>query len=135
MILVVIIPAFVWIALLLAAWATLVYLACYRLRIRHRAMVVLLAVTALQTLAGLSAAIATSVYQISKFACLMGYYGAWVTAGAIVAEIAVLLFLATIWPRNSGGERHRMGAWVSIWFIFSLIVLLTHLRSAVLCTV
>jgi hypothetical protein len=36
---------------------------------------------------------------------------------------------------DSNCTRRGFGKWVSIWLILSLILLLAHIRSAVLCTV
>jgi hypothetical protein len=135
MIFVAIIPSCIWIALLLVAWATLAYLALIRLSIRHWAMSGLLVAMAVQALAGMSVAVATSLDRISVYACLMGAYGALGSVVLSLLETAVLVFLSTIWPRSSEGGRQRFATWVSMWVFFSLITFLTHVRSAALCTV
>ena len=58
--------------LVLAAWARLAYVVLNRLRIQHRTMKGLLALMALQVLAGISVTIATSLDRISAYACLIG---------------------------------------------------------------
>jgi hypothetical protein len=135
MIFVAIIPSFIWIALLFGTWTTLTYKAFRDLGIRHPAMMVLLAVMAIHALAGSSAAIGTSLYQIGRFPCLMGYYGMWVSVGVVAIETAMLTFLSRLWPRGEGGGKLRFGSWVSIWLAFNVIALLTFTRSSALCTV
>lgn len=135
MIFVVIIPSVVWIALLLGSWSSLAYLALNRLGFRHRAMNSLLAVMAIQGIAGISVAVATSLNSISAYAGLMGAYGALGTVVLFLAQVAVLAVLSAIWPRSSEGGRQQFATWLSMWIFFSLVAFLTHLRSAVLCTV
>lgn len=135
MIFVAIIPGYIWAILLLAAWATLAYLASYRLGIRHPSMTGLLVVTAFQALSGMSVAIATKFDQIGAFGCYVGAYG---TLGSLILtfiQAAVVVFLATIQPQNAVDGRRWFAIWVSIWVVFSLTAFLTHARSAALCTV
>ena len=135
MIFVVIIPGYIWAILLLAAWATLAYLASYRLSSRHWSMTALLVVTAFQALSGMSVAIATKLDQIGAFACYVGAYG---TLGSLILSLiqaAVVVFLATIPPQKSVSGRRWFAIWVSVWVVFSLTAFLTHARSAALCTV
>ncbi|MEB3212617.1 MAG: hypothetical protein VKL39_14755 [Leptolyngbyaceae bacterium] len=135
MLYIVLIPAWAWVTLLVTAWATLALLVFSELGFRHRVIVGLMAVIALQTIAASSTAIVTSQDPLNDFACLMGYIGMWVSLAISLAEVAVLIFLFTIWPRRKGGGRSRYGLWVSIWIIFSIIALLAHMRSTALCTV
>ena len=135
MIYVVLIPAWLWVILLVVIWATLFYQAYVRLGFRHLLMISLLAVLAVQALAASSTAIVTSQDPLSKFACLMGYIGMWVAFSITLAEGIVLPFLSKAWPQNSEGKKLRFGNWLSIWFIFNVIALLAHIRSAGLCTV
>ena len=135
LIFVVIIPSFVWVALLVSTWTTLAFQAYGRLGVRHRTMIGLLAVMATQALAGSSTAIATSVYQIGRFPCLMGYYGTWSSLGVIALELTIILYLPRLWPRGDTGNLLRFGRWLSLWLSFNLIALLTFMRSSALCTV
>lgn len=135
MILVAIIPGYIWAILLLAAWATLAYLASYRLSIRHRSMTGLLVVAAFQALSGMSVAIATKLDQIGTIACLVGAYGALGSLILSLIQTAVVVFFATIQPQKNVGGRHWFAIWVSMWVVFSLTAFLTHARSAALCTV
>jgi len=135
MLFVVLIPAWAWTALMVAAWSTLALQAHLRVGFGHFAVLGLVATLALQTIAASSAAIVTSQDPISTYACLMGVFGMWVSLVIIAVEAAVLLFLYRLWPENSEGKRRGFGSWVLIWLILSSTSLLAHIRSAALCTV
>jgi hypothetical protein len=135
MLFVVLIPAWAWTALMIAALSTLSYQAFSRSGFRHRAVMGLLAVLTLQTVAASSAAIATSHDPISKYACLVGILGVWATPAIVLVEAAVLVLLYRVWPVDISGARPGFVAWVLIWGTLCLILLLAHIRSAALCTV
>ena len=128
-------PSFVWAALLIATWSVLTYDALRGLGIRHPVMKGLLAVLALQVVAGVSVAIATRIDPIGPLACLVGIFGAMGSLAVTAIQAAAIGFLATIWPRETEGTRRRFKRWTATWLFFSLVALLTHLRSAALCTV
>lgn len=135
MLFVVLIPAWAWTGLMVAAWGTLAYQARSRVGYRYFAVKGLVAALALQSIAASSTVIVTSQDPISKYACLMGIFGMWLFPVIILVEAAVLVFLYRIWPLDSNCTRRGFWKWVSIWLILSLILLLAHIRSAVLCTV
>ena len=115
MIFVVLIPAWIWVTLLAASWAKLVYEAHLRLGSRHRVMQGLLVVLALEVAAASSTAIATSQYAIGKYACLMGYFGMWASLVFSLIEAVVLVFLYEVWPKDANTRTNGFSRWVSIW--------------------
>ncbi|NOT87590.1 MAG: hypothetical protein HOP03_05355 [Lysobacter sp.] len=124
-----------WALLLATVWMILACLATFRLRFRSGIMRGLLVATALQALAAGSAAVVTSLDSIDAYACLMGMLGFVATAFVIVVEAGLLIYLSKQWPRNAAGKRDLIVGWVLIWSIFSMVVLIVHVRSAALCTV
>lgn len=124
-----------WALLLAVGWVMLAYLAIYRLKFRKGIMRGLLVITALQALAAGSAAVVTSLDSINTYACLMGMLGFVATAPAIVVEAGLLFYLSKQWPRSAAGKRELIVGWVLIWSAFSVVVLITHVRSAAMCTV
>lgn len=135
MIYVAVVPGFVWAAVLLALAAAIAFVARRRLGAQQLAMKFLLLVVALQTLAGVSVAMATILDPIGMYACLVGIYGTLGSVFLAVIEAGVIFFLATIWPRSGAGKRLGLASWVLLWLLFQLAAFLTHARSAVLCTV
>ena len=135
MIYVVLIPAWFWVTLLVTAWLILFYKAYVQLNFRHPVMLSLLGVFVIQALVASSAAIATSQDPLNDYACLTGYFGMWITLLVVFLEAIALTFLSNAWPNNIEGKKDRFGSWLSIWFIFNVMVLLAHMRSAGLCTV
>ena len=135
MIFVTIIPSFIWITLLAWTWWRVADLAWNRLRVRHRVMKSLLIVMVLQALVAMSVAVATSLDQISAYAGLMGALGAFGIIALFFVKLVAIGFLSRIWPRSSEGGRKQFPTWLAIWIFFGLVVFLTHLRSALMCTV
>ena len=135
MIYVVLIPAWIWFALILVAWATFAYQTNKRIGFGHHVIVGLFATLTFKSIAALSTAIATSQNSIGAFACLMGIFGILLSPIVLLVEAAVLVFWSRVWLRSNGDRKLGFGAWLSIWFILSLIAFLTHLQSAALCTV
>jgi len=135
MLFVVSIPAWVWTGSIVAAWSTFAYQALCRVQFQHFVVKVLLAALALQSIGASSSAIVTSQDPISKYACLMGIFGMWLSPVIFLVEAAVLVFLYRVWPLGSNFTRRGFGMWVSIWVTLSLTLLLAHTRSALLCTV
>jgi hypothetical protein len=135
MLFVVLIPAWAWIGLIVAAWSSLAYQALSRINFRHFAVKGLLVALALQSMGASFTAIFTSQDPISKYACLMGIFGMWLTPVIILVEAVVLVYLYRIWPLGSRGKNRRFGMWITIWLLLSLTLLLAHTRSALLCTV
>lgn len=135
MLFVAIIPSFVWVALLLVGWTALAYRGLISCRVRNKAMTGLVALTALQLVAGACAAIATSVYAIGPMACSLGVYGVLLSPVLFAVEAVFVMFLASAWSRRGDGTREGFAGWVSLWVVFCLIAFLTHARSAALCTV
>lgn len=105
MLFVAIIPGYVWAILLLAAYAPLTHLAWNRLVIRHWVMTGLLGLMTLQTVTGVSVAVATQINPISLFACRVGVFGAMSCLAFSLFQIAALVFLSSIWPRDVAIER------------------------------
>jgi hypothetical protein len=135
MIYIVLIPPPIWIILLGLCWVGLAHLAYKKIAFRHVAMWALIAAMGLQAIAASSTAVATSLDPIGYFACRMGYYGMLVTFGVCLVEGAALFFLSRIWPRSPSGVRHKFKAWVTVWLLFSLFAVFSHMRSTALCTV
>lgn len=134
MIFVALVPAVVWVGLLLATGLPLVR---QLRRGQHKGQTVnlLRPVLALQGLAGAAAAITTSMDQISWFACRSGVYGTWISIAMALAGLVLLLALFQTWPRNANGTRRHLLRSTLLWIAFSSTALLAHLRSLVLCTV
>ena len=131
----VLIPAWIWVALILAAWTTFAYQTNNRIGFGHHVIVGLFATLTFKSIAASSTAIATSQYSIGAFACLMGIFGTLLSPIVLLTEVAVLIFWSRGWLRNNGDRKRGFGTWLSIWFILSLIAFLAHVRSAALCTV
>ncbi len=135
MIFVVLVPTVVWTGLLLVLGLSFTYQARHRVRLEGRAINLLLAVMTVQGLAAAATAITTSVDPINWFACRSGFYGAWVSLALALAGFILLMVLTRSWPRTAEGARHRLVRSIIIWFCFSGVALLAHLRSLGLCTV
>ena len=135
MIFVVLIPAWVWTIVIAAIWGALFYKAIFRLGLRLSLMNGLLVVLGLQSIAAVSAAIVTSVDQISAFACLTGIYGSLSFPVIILLELVALAFLYRMWPMRDRGKKIGFFSWLSIWVTFNIAVFFVFLRSALLCTV
>lgn len=135
MLYVVVIPGFVWAIILIGLWLMLVHQSLVRLKLQDRLIRLFLALVTLQVIAATSVAVATMIYRISRFACLMGNFGLWGTLAAGLIEAALLVVLYRTWPRNTDGNTEGFKSFILAWFFFALIAVLIHARSAVLCTV
>lgn len=120
---------------MVAAWSALAFRAHRRGGFKNFAVVGLLTLLALQVVAASTAAIASNLNPIGKYACQLGIYGTLVSPLILVVEAAVLVFLYRLWPKDSEGLRRGFWPWVSIWLLLCTTSLLVHIRSATMCSV
>jgi K+ transporter len=135
MIYVVMVPSPVWVLLLWIPWAALAYRAFSRSSLRHRTVTVLLIALALRAAAGSAAAIATDIRAISPLACGLGYLGLLFTAIVMAVEAVLLAYLFRVWQRHDHEALQGFASLAWIWFVFSVLAGLAHMRSSALCTV
>lgn len=135
MLYVVVVPGWIWAIALIVLWLTLVRRALFQLKLEGKLIKLLLGFTALQLIAACSVAIATMIYRINMFACLMGFFGLWGTLIVALVEAALLVLLYKVWPRDADGSVMQFKSFAVTWFFFALVAVLIHARSATLCTV
>ena len=135
MLYVVLIPALVWVTVLLATWGTLAYYTSQRVGLRGPVLSVWLGILALQAIAASAAAISTSLDPINSFACATGIFGMPISLAVTALAAVVLVMMRKHWPRYKERNRDGFAFTASIWLLLSIVAILAHMRSAALCTV
>ena len=129
------IPAIVWVVLLLVTWGMLANHMHRYVGRQGPVSLVWLAVLALQAIAASAAAISTDIYPIDSFACALGYFGSWISWALTGAAGVVLLILRKGASQHKAQEQGGFRFAAAIWLILSTVAILAHMRSAGLCTV
>ncbi len=132
---VVVMPALLWAAVLLALCAGLCRLTWRRFRFRSVVGNTLMAVFVARAVFAVAVAIATESNSISLFACLGGILGVFGAPVLFLLEAIGVVVLFRRWPRGDAARRVGFGLWLGAWLLFNLLVFLIHSRSVALCTV
>ena len=128
-------PWYVWTAIVMIGWPSLLVFSFVRLRLTNSSMVALLGILLLQCTSAIAAVHLTRVNAIHPYACLLGIYGTMATLILSVIQIVFVLYLFAKWPRDERDNRIGLVPWVSMWLLLYVATFLMHARSAVLCTV
>jgi hypothetical protein len=89
----------------------------------------------LQTIVASSNTVVTSLDPIHSFACFLSVRGMWATFFVGLAELCLVAYVSPCWIRTDVARLSPVGLWALSLFTFNLVVFLTHLRSALVCTV
>ena len=135
MIAVVIIPAVVWLILLVLLWIAL-YLTIKPLCIEFPRAATWLKWSGLaKVFFACLAAFATSHYSIGRLACYSGIFGLPISLCVFIAEAILLLILIKKSNWSFGLSGQSACTILTLWFALALFSFLAHTRSALLCTV
>lgn len=134
MLLVAVIPGYVWSMVLVAAWLKVAGPAWRHPGFRQTAMLSLCIATACQGGAGVAVAVATHRDSGGAFACTLGAYGSIGTAILTITQIPAVCLLYYNWPASGQGHAIGFTRWLWAWILFSAVAALMFLRSAALCT-